>query len=166
MKIKGKKKVETTILNIIRPFGVKTAKLRADFVYNNETGIVSFSLPIFGELEKYHCEWINARYNIDLSDPLIYWFFSLLHEVGHHQTMIDLTDEDLEFEYFMRELIDINYSDQDDNFDSSDAYFSLPAEILATEWALNYMENNEEWVNKNLKLITKTFNHFYNRNRR
>lgn len=166
MKIKGKKKVETIVFNIVKPFGIKTVRMRSDFVYNIENERVTFTVPVFGELEKYHCEWINARYNVDLSDPLIYWFFSLLHEVGHHQTMIELTDEDLEFEDFMRELIHINYADQDDSFESSDVYFSLPAEILATEWALNYMENNWEWVNKNLKLIAKTFNHFYNRNRR
>ena len=65
------------------------------------------------------------------------FFLSFFHEVGHHLT-IDLLDEDEEeYSSDMKKSLS---STREDNF----IYFNLPDEKIATEWAINYINNNKE----------------------
>lgn len=71
--------------------------------------------------------------------------WTILHEIGHYFTDDYLTDEDREADYEYRKLLSLgiipdDYSRPDDSID--EAYFNLPAEWEATEWAINYIKKH------------------------
>lgn len=162
MKIKGRKNLEMKIQKIVREIVNADVFLAVDFCYYGETNVITFAPVIDNELGKIHTNWIMEKYNEDFSDPYLYWLFSLLHEVGHAVTLSDLTYEDLEFEYYMREILENGWLDSTE--ETSTVYFTLPAEILATEWAINFMNNNKEWTNKKLRKVFESLRHFYKKN--
>ena len=160
MKIKGRKNLETKIKKIVREFIDIEVYLDTDFCFYSETNVLTFAPLSMGELEEIHIDWIKKTYKKDLSDPYIYWFFSLLHEVGHAVTLWELTDEDLEFEYTIRTALENGWIEDD----SSEVYFNLPAEKLATEWALDTIYYNKKWAAKKIHRIYESLNHFYKKN--
>lgn len=81
-------------------------------------------------------------YGLDLSDETAYVVFSLLHEMGHHMTLDDMDDEDATNEIAMREVIHLI----EDVDTANQAYFKLPSEVLANDWA--YEHFSEEMVKR------------------
>lgn len=162
MKIKGRKHLEKKIQKIVKEFINANVFLHQDFCYYSETNTITFAPISMGELEQIHIDWIMKKYERDYSDPFIYWLFSLLHEIGHAMTIEELTDEDWAFENEMREILANDWID--DDIEVSHIYFTLPAEILATEWAIKTMDQNEIWTNKKLRKVYESFRHFYKKN--
>ena len=78
-----------------------------------------------------------STYNFENVDIFM---LSVLHEVGHSQTLEDIIDDDLyEQEQRVKETLD--GSKKVDNY----IYFSLPSEMAATLWAIDFIiENSEE----------------------
>ena len=155
--MKGKRVLENKIEKILKNFGVKVAMYNQFLYSEGWVFFTPFESPTLGE---YHRAWIAEKFDVEMSAGA-YFLFSLLHEVGHHYTLGDLTEEDLEYETFCREVL--SYSD-DAPKEVNEAYFNLPAEILATQWALTYMINNQEWCAKASRKIYEAIRHFGNSN--
>ena len=162
MKIKGRKHLEKKIQKIVKEFVNADVFLNDNFCYYAETNTITFAPILMGDLEQIHVDWIMKKYERDYSDPFIYWLFSLLHEVGHAMTIEELTDEDWAFENEMREMLANDWIE--DDVEICHVYFTLPAEILATEWAIKTMDKNEVWTNKKLRKAYESFRHFYKKN--
>ena len=71
--------------------------------------------------------------------------------------MESLTDEDLEYEFLCRQAL--KFSDESDNR-KNEAYFSLPSEIIATQWAIDFMKDYPHWCKKMTKRIYKALDKF------
>ena len=89
--------------------------------------------------------FLIEKYNIS---PNLY-IISILHEIGHLQTETqELSDEramiyaTLEWQYENKMINEEQYNKQ---------YFEIPAERLATEWAIDYYKNNSKTINKLIK---------------
>lgn len=65
------------------------------------------------------------------------FILSLLHEIGHNET-IDMTDDEID-----KSEYDVN--SKDDVFE----YFMLEDELEATLWAIDFINDNKEFI-KNL----------------
>ena len=85
------------------------------------------------------------------------FYLSLLHEVGHHETL-DLLDDDEE-EYSLKIKKQMGETDKISDILT---YFNLPDEIAATKWAINYINNNKEklqYLSNRLKpILSNIFN--------
>ena len=126
------------ILRFIEPLGIKKVKFGNTFNYNSLTKEVEYTIFSF-ESDKYLIDYVNNTYEIDITPW--YFIFSLLHEVGHHNTLSKLTEEDYKYEFVMRNFLRSRYCylapEEINNW-----YFNLPAEKMATEWAIDYIDNN------------------------
>ena len=104
--------------------------------YTSATGSISMNIEDACTLEY---EWYKnvAQYTrIGKSFNLIFW--ALLHEYGHYQdTMETYFDEEDEF---YRELMLM----LPEGTDRVMAYFNLPSEKVATQWAAEFIEDNKE----------------------
>ncbi len=155
--MKGKMVLENKIAKILKPFGVKVAMYEQFLYCEGRVFFTLFEDPYIGE---HHRGWIAKNYGMRMNSGA-YFLFSLLHEVGHHMTIKNMTEEDLNYETFCRNAL--SYADGTPE-EINEAYFNLPAEILATEWALNYMVKNPLWCKKAYGKILKAIRHFANVN--
>ena len=70
------------------------------------------------------------------------FYTSFLHELGHAQTLDLLSEEE---EQFSNDE-EIRLSQLDDLLQADYEYYHLPREIIATEWAINFMRENKEAI--------------------
>lgn len=130
------KEIEKTVLDFVKPFGIKKVKYSDEFLYKPKKKEIHFSIfPYLCDGDIEFVEFLNNFYGVDIKK--YYYVFSLMHEVGHHLTSENVytSDDDIAFDFFMRLGV---CQMEDDN----QLYFLLPAEKAANEWAINFIENN------------------------
>ena len=125
--------LEKRISKFLKPFGIKRAKCGKSFFYHPASGTVHFTILRYDD-DKELIDFVNEKYGVDI-EPF-YFIFSLLHEVGHHFTIDQLTEEQWAQEAFMRELVFPNREYE------HKIYFDLPAEDLADRWAIEYIDQH------------------------
>lgn len=99
----------------------------------------------------------NKRFNWTSQLFLDYWHneiadfhpnwlvLSILHEVGHLMTTTEeLEDARFELDKMYTFMYEQKVIDKKEYFD---AYFGIPAEMLATQWGIDYYRQNQELCN-------------------
>lgn len=81
-------------------------------------------------------EFVLEKFGVSMSPFLI----GVLHEIGHLMTFDPVAQAEGDVLYF---LLSLNY-DSMKHDEYSRLYFSLPTEIAATEWAVNYYLSHKE----------------------
>ena len=129
-----------------------SARLGYDFEYNFDKERVQFPIAITDRHDVHFAEFIKKVFNYDV--PNVY-MMSLLHELGHHFTGYDFSDEDEE--HYLERVDDISQKliDDPNNKQIHFEYYSLPQEIAATAWAVNTYKEYEEWINQEWKKIER-----------
>ena len=131
--------LEKRVNKFVKPFGVRRAfavkECNGDCYYPN-VKVISFSIFDDGSSREF-ADAVNRKYGVDIS-PFIF-VFSLLHEVGHHFTLPQMTAEDWEEDYELRNGLIPILADEDKSM-----YCDLKAEDLASRWALNYIETHTQ----------------------
>lgn len=158
--MKGKRKFRNVIAKILEDFNVRVT-LGDCFFYDPDTCTVYFT-PFSSSSDEFHRHWILQNFNYTIKERE-YFLFSLLHEVGHHYTFSDLTDEDLQYEIFCRKILE-NFDKYRTADEINEAYFNLPAEKLATQWAIDFMSEYPHWCRKMNRKIYQAFNKLENIN--
>ena len=133
------------------------AKLGYDFEYNFEKERVQFPLTIDSEHDTNFTEFIQKVFNYDVKNAFM---MSLLHELGHHFTGFDFSSEDEE--YYIERVEDIQdrlYKDPNNKYIHFE-YYSLPQELAATAWAVDYYRNNEKEIRREWKKIKKALTEY------
>ena len=95
-----------------------------------------------------HMEKVHGAKFIKKYDPL---FVAMLHEVGHYMTFDFIDDSEYEIYMLMVTGLQLATKEYNNFVQLSDAYFNTTVEWEATEWALNYISENQ----KNLKEFLK-----------
>lgn len=67
---------------------------------------------------------------------------SFMHELGHHITLDEADDEDWEY----ARLLDIAVLLEPDNDEKYLKYFTQPIEAMATEWAVEFMNEHSKMM--------------------
>jgi len=167
-KMNGVKKFEKTVTRIMQKCtGINDfyCKLGSDWVYYNIKSKVEFSLLVNEDACKTWQNWIAERYDFD-TDNLI--MLSMLHEIGHHVTLNNfIINKEDRWNQEVKDVEDIENTlaksfllpQQKEKLQK--AYHSLPAEILATEWAINFWQNNKKRVEKAFVKFCKAAIKFY-----
>lgn len=137
-----------------------SARVGTEFAYFYLTNEISWSLLVTEDADKYFQSFLNKNFPDITADTFIW---SLLHEVGHHETIDDWTEEEQEFFDSEKERIDELYR-QSTNKDLSYLYFNLPDEYAATCWAADYIRENPEEIEALLEELREVAKVFYKLN--
>ena len=148
--------LESNVTKFVRRFGVKRSLYTEEksFTYWEGPSVITFDIMWHYENDLL-IDFIDGKYGTNIRP----WFFvfCVLHEIGHHKTLHLLTEDDRYNERMLRTLANVQGLKNTDTL-----YFNLPAEVLATEWALAYIEEHpaECWKfnNKCLKVLAHIYN--------
>lgn len=117
------------------------------FFYSPDDELICFT---FNENEESNREWkkfLAEEFNFTLTKENLFTM-SILHELGHHYTVSFFSDEQWEEEATEKPLFGLTGAERDQ------AYFRLPIEKAATEFAIKCYTKNKE--------IMRAWNHRFN----
>lgn len=135
--MKGSEKINKVLNRFLKNNGFElSAKLGTDFAYFYDKSEITYSLVNSERMNKL---FKNYAYELGLGYDCGDFLLAFFHEIGHDQTMEDL-DDDLEEEC---SLIKKTLSDTDKD---ANKYFRLYDERVATEWAIDYINNNKQKI--------------------
>lgn len=124
----------TDILNKYLSRFELTADMDTDFGYYYTDNLVTYSLLDIPSASESFLLDAESRFPL-VHAPFFIW--GLMHEVGHHESYDDLTDEEIEESNLIKKQC---YAE-----DNKLLYYTAPDEYAATEWAGNYiMEHSDE----------------------
>lgn len=141
------------IAKYCKKFGIENVFCDKEFAYYSEKEAISYTIFCYTTDETF-INAVNEKYNVDITN--FSFIFSLLHEIGHHMTIDELTEEDMENEIFARSIIPLL-----DDSERMEAYMNLTAEDLATSWAIDYIDSHIEECIKVQKRFLKIIDHIY-----
>ena len=115
------------------------------FFYGYARSVICFTTKSDERMDRLFREFaVRLGLEIECGDFLLAFF----HELGHHETM-DLIEEE---DYFFSQDVKGTLTASDND---CEIYFNLPDEIEATLWAIDYINANEEIIKKLKKSIDK-----------
>lgn len=158
-------KLEIRALNkevnkFLRQFEVD-AQLGTNFNYYYSLGRIEYSIFAASEADKTFMNHFNKLSNGRIVCDI--FLASLLHEVGHHLTLDSFSEEEeLKYHNIVMDLQSkLDFAETEEEREQIGVeYMSLPIEMAATEWAIDYMINNAEEVGKAWKKIQRAIKRF------
>ena len=165
-KLKGRKKLNKRMTKALSAFGV-TAKVGESFAYYWEKHLVTFPVvDTQSEGEQFLIEFVKDRFDMAEVDPFTLF---LLHEVGHHKANDEMEGAVGQFcwdekERIENELFDLAEDDIEGKKRLHYQYYNLPEEIMATQWAVNYIKKHPKAVNNLIAKCEKAIYDFYEKN--
>lgn len=163
-KIKGLKKLNKAITAQLAPFGIKKAKFANDYAFYWAKSLITYKITENETEDIWFKEFVEERFNYEIPDAFL---FSLLHEVGHYNTIEEVSDCIQDFCFSEKDRI----SDEMQKIETTEQakilewqYFNLPDEIIATAWAVDYAKNHPKKVKKIIRELHKAFCDFYAKN--
>ena len=159
-KLKGMKKLNKAILSEVQRFGIKKVDCEPEFSYAWKDEKIGYKVVV-DETDNYFDEFVNDRFDF----PVEYDFIiSILHEVGHRKTGDDIQGDLYDFCLAEKErLFDLIALEADEEKIKKYyfQYFNLPDEIMATQWAVNYMKKHPRITKKMMKNMGDAIQDFY-----
>lgn len=163
-KIQGIAKLNKTISKQLKPFGITKARLSTDYAYYFNSGKVDYKITDGTIEDRLFNQFVLEKFDYEIEDNFI---FSLLHEVGHHKTFEDLTDEEWSYCSQEKDRIEKEMRDAHTRYAVKKLeyeYFNLIDEMLATSWAVEYAKANPRKVVKMKKKSHRALKRFYKKN--
>lgn len=160
-KLKGLKRIDRIINEFTAQFGL-AATLETDFCYYYNTHRVAYALTVVDESAKYfipYCKHLNKNVTADI------FLISLLHEIGHHFTRFNFSEDEWERVHEEKEHIEKALGRNPKKAAKwNNIYFNLDVERAATEWGLNYMITHEDEVAEFWEELKAAILRFYRKN--
>lgn len=106
--------------------------------YNSDTDSINICAEDAEDSEDFlaHVRQYHNFHETQLARPLV-WV--MLHEIGHYYTLVEDDEEDS-----LRMILNMAF--EVDETDRRIAYYNLPNEWEATEWAINYIKKHPVFV--------------------
>ena len=162
-KLKGIKKLNKVIANQLKAFGIEKAKLDDEFALYFEQNKVHYKLA-YNEVDKWFNDCIKDIFDYEVEYTFI---ISLLHEIGHLNTIDGLTDKEYNKclkakEKIVKQLAEKITPEKEKQLNYT--YFLLEDEYRATEWAINYAKKHPKKIRKMWHKILPAIMDFYAKN--
>lgn len=138
-----------------KKFDIAKVVCSDEFSYSPTNETITYTVYDFN-LDEVFIKLVNEKYFVDIRP--FYFIFSLLHEVGHHMTLDDLTEEEMFNDMFCRQIIIPKMENEEECIQ---AYINLTAEDLATTWAIDYIDTHIKECIEIQNKIYKLINHIY-----
>ena len=156
-----KKELNKIVTTQLHKFGVAKAKVDREFSYDYETDVINFS-TISDFTDKLFTQFLLDRFDYVDKYPFT---MSLLHEIGHRENNDDIEGDVYAFCLGEKYKIQIDINDADITDDDRIKnlyyrYFSLPDEIMATAWAVNYVNSHKKEVKEMEKIFRKAIKEY------
>lgn len=159
-KLKGLKRVNRIINEFTSQFGLD-AHIEPDFGYYRDDHSVAYSLVVCSADQYFipYCNHIDNRVKADV------FLVSLMHEIAHHFTQFNFSNE----EWIKTDEIKEHISTQLTKYPEKAAkwnnvYFNLSVERAATEWALHYMVVHSDEIEAFWNELQPAIMRFYKKN--
>ena len=162
-KIKGLKKLNKAIAKTISDFGDYKMVCADSFGYYFQEARIDYKVYI-DYTDEFFDEFVKERfgYTVEHDFPL-----SLLHELGHGETGDDIQGQVYDWCQAEKARLQdaMNLTDDINKLKVLYwQYFSLPDEIMATQWAVNYAIKHPHKIKKMWSKAEKAFHKFYAKN--
>ena len=148
MKKKMRKRLNMAVTKEVKKFDIDKARLDDDFAFYYFDNVITFKLDSDDFEDKLFLDFAKERFNFTTDCPFILF---LLHEIGHSMTENDIVGAVNDFCLSERQRILDAVNDnptEEEKIKLNFEYFSLPDEILATAWAIDYMRNHKKKIKK------------------
>ena len=136
--LKGEERINKILNKYLEKFDL-TANLDTDFAYYYSKNMVTYSFVVSEKYDimfKKVCDKIaKSNMNADI------FLLSLFHEIGHAETIEDLSDEDIHFSMIMKEEISEGVLNEKE-------YFYAPDEYIATHWGVKYIQEHDKEISE------------------
>lgn len=145
MKLKGTQEIDNILNTFLQPYDCKV-ELGLDFAYFYTTNTIMYSFVVSENMNDFFLDFVhslNPKLHCDI------FLLSFCHELGHEETLDELSDEESHFCEEEKRQINIDYQQaktKEEKRKIANRYFNLIDERLATEWAINYIMNNQEII--------------------
>ena len=132
---------KTEIRNFIQSIAdVKVSFKKEGYWYDNEKETINVDLSDLEDMgfmrhlrEVHKCKFAN-EYSLTL--------WSILHEIGHYYTLDDVEEDDEDD----RVALALTTTAVAHNKKVQNRYFNMPSEWAATEWAIDFIKDNRQYL--------------------
>ena len=153
MDLLGSEKITNILNNFLAQFEL-TAEMGMDFSYYYDDNLITYSLIYSEQGASDFMESVEEK-SPTIDADVFLW--SVLHEVGHHETIDELTEEEEEYsENTKRRILEENLPHK--------LYYNLPDEYAATSWAVQYAEEHFEEISDLWNKLREAIMEFYEAN--
>lgn len=154
MELNGIEKINDVITDFLVPFEC-TCSMGLDFSYYYGISEITWSLFTTETTDITFTEFVEKEFP-DITADIFLW--SLLHELGHHETCDSWVEKDqLKFDAKKEEL----ENSTEDYAKSCIDYYYIPDEYEATKWAADYMEEHIEEISELWDKLQEAIMSFY-----
>lgn len=164
--MRGLKKLNKAMATAFEQFGIDKFVMNGDWAYYPDNNKITYSLVENKIEDIWFNEFVKKRFGYKVKNTFI---ITVLHEIGHKMTLEEIYESDVVYEFCMREKKRID--DEMENVKNMKQakklefdYFSLPDEIIATEWAVNYAKEHEEELAETWEVVKEALFDFYAKN--
>lgn len=150
--------IDKVLNDFLEPFEA-TAEMGDTFCYCFGSSTINYTLVEEPE-EKY---FLNHVFSL-APDLKGYngFLISFLHELGHHYTLDELSEDEVNESLDTKRRINNEYTDG--RIDLQEEYFNLPDEVVATNWAIEYIRNNRKKIDEFWSKLLNVIIQFYKAN--
>lgn len=165
-KLEGIEELNNILNNFLEPFECY-AELDTDFGYYYASNRITYSLVVSDNMDRFFLDFAKSL-NPSLTCDI--FLLSLLHEIGHEETLDELDDSTIAYCQDEKTRINMQYTfaeldkDEDKMRAAANEYFNLPDEKIATEWAIDYMVNNQAEISSLWFKIAQQISKIYDMN--
>jgi hypothetical protein len=164
-RLKGLRTLNRAIQAEVADFGIEKITM-SEWMYDTNKNEINYTLLDNRLEDRWFLKFVKERFGYK---PKNSFLLSLFHELGHHFTYDDIIENDTLGEFCYNEK---NRIDKEMKATKNEKlqkklewqYFSLPDEIIATAWAVDYMKNHEEEIEQMWERINKAIVDFYMKN--
>lgn len=163
--LKGFKKLNKTVSEELKQFGIKNSFLGDGYSYDFNSNSISWTL-IEDESDEAYNDFLLDRFGYKATDDDIF-FISLMHEVGHSKTEDDIDGFTYEYCQEEKDRISIELGEaitKEEKKKLHYQYFYLPDEFSATAWAMNFIKKHPKKSKNIRKRLEKAIFEFYDAN--
>lgn len=161
-KIKGLKKLNKALSAELAPFGISKAICGTEYSYLYSDESITYKITQGTIEDIWFKEFVKERFHIEPESFIL----SILHEVGHHKANDEIEGALFDFCTQEKQRISAEMESADEARSKilEWEYFNLPDEIMATQWAVNYIKQNPKKIEKMWLNILKALDKFYKKN--
>lgn len=153
--MKGLSKITKILNDFVRTIDEELfVKEDSNFAYYPSSNKITYSLVVSEKGDANFMksvEFFNPKVKCDI------FLWSILHEIGHHETIDELSDADLRNSEFIKFLVAGGTIPEE-------RYYECPDERAATGWAVQYAESHTAILAEFWKELQKAIMRFYKLN--
>ena len=144
MELIGENKINTIFNAWLKYHGFNTrvSGLDNDFYWNYDKDTVTYS---FVHAERFCRDFTEVCVDLGLAYDIDIFWLSLFHEIGHGQTYDRVSDDGI----WEADLL------------CGMDYYYCEREVIATQWAVDFINNHIEWVQELMSLVRPAIIEFF-----